>query len=141
MRACVCVCMFVRAWVCTFMFLCAYTCTRTCVCIKYPLTSATHHIFHCLPGHLHPACCEPILSVSQRCPHIDQCVHQWDHRDAHISKTLSSVLLQPWSQVPFDKPISPSSIPLIWKLGSTYMGCFQAPVMKDSVSLKIESFL
>ena len=73
-RACVCMCMCLRAWVCAFMFLCVYACTRTYVCIVYPLTSATHHLFHCLPGRLHSTCCEPILSVSQRCPHIDQCV-------------------------------------------------------------------
>jgi hypothetical protein len=31
----------------------------------------------------------------------------------------------------FEEPLAAASIKLIWKLGSTYMGCFQAPVMKD----------
>ena len=141
MRACVRACVCMHAWVCAFMFLCVYTCTRTYVCIVYPLTSATHHIFHCLVGHLHSACCEPILSVSKRCQHIDQCVingiigtHTSLRHCLPICYNLGPTFL-------FDKPISPPSIPLIWKLGSTYMGCFLAPVMKDSVSLKIESFL
>ena len=102
---CLCVCVCDCVCVCVIVYVCVCVCIGTCVYmhthVVHPFSLGSHYIFHCPPGHLHSTCCEPILSVSQRCPHIDQCVHQRDHRDSHISETLSSDLLQPWTHVPF----------------------------------------
>ena len=119
---CACVCVYVCESVCSILCLCVYVCvcacmhayvrvhscfymyvhTCTCLCALYPPSSQLH-IFHCLIQltYSQSVVNQSFISVGKRCLHIDQCHYISGIIGSHLTETLSSNLLQPWSHVPF----------------------------------------